>query len=154
MSDEHLNEVSESIIEGIVDFDNHEIRGFRRTIAEDVQDMLIESNPSMELNNKPKLTLILITSIHSKDPCSSCVENLSNISEWAIKNSHFDNSLRMLMIDSVVGFDDKRIWEKLKVSFDDVPLTLFFDESFGLIDVVQGVMSVNYLNLFWSPHFE
>jgi hypothetical protein len=152
--DEYLNEVAGGIVDEMAEFEDREIRGFRKTIADDVRDMLIESNPSLSLNNSPELVMILITSIHSKDPCSSCVENLSNVSEWAEKNEHFSNNLRILLVDSINGFDDRKIWDKLKVSFDDVPVTLFFNSSLALIDVVQGVMSVNYLELFWTQHFE
>jgi len=153
-NDEYLNDVAGEIVEGMADFEDREIRGFRKTIADDIKSLLIESNSSLTLNNSPELVIILITSIHSTDPCSSCVENLSNVSEWAEKNGHFDNNLRILLVDSFNGFDDKKIWDKLKVSFEDVPLTLFFNSSLALLDVVQGVMSVNYLDLFWTPHFE
>lgn len=153
-NDEYLNDVAGEIVEGMADFEDREIRGFRKTIADDIKSLLIESNSSLTLNNSPELVIILITSIHSTDPCSSCVENLSNISEWAEKNGHFDNNLRILLVDSFNGFDDKKIWDKLKVSFEDVPLTLFFNSSLALLDIVQGVMSVNYLDLFWTPHFE
>ncbi len=153
-NDEYLNDVAGEIVEGMADFEDREIRGFRKTIADDIKSLLIESNSSLTLNNSPELVIILITSIHSTDPCSSCVENLSNVSEWAEKNGHFDNNLRILLVDSFNGFDDKKIWDKLKVSFEDVPLTLFFNSSLALLDIVQGVMSVNYLDLFWTPHFE
>lgn len=153
-NDEYLNDVAGDIVEGMADFEDREIRGFRKTIADDIKSLLIESNSSLTLNNSPELVIVLITSIHSTDPCSSCVENLSNVSEWAEKNGHFDNNLRILLVDSFNGFDDKKIWDKLKVSFEDVPLTLFFNSSLALLDIVQGVMSVNYLDLFWTPHFE
>lgn len=153
-NDEYLNDVAGEIVEGMADFEDREIRGFRKTIADDVKSLLIESNSSLTLNNSPELVIILITSIHSTDPCSSCVENLSNVSEWAEKNGHFDNNLRILLVDSFNGFDDKKIWDKLKVSFEDVPLTLFFNSSLALLDIVQGVMSVNYLDLFWTQYFE
>jgi hypothetical protein len=154
MSDSHLNDVAPEILDGIVDYADRELKGFHKTISSDIKDMLIETNPTLLLNNSPDLVLILITNIYSADPCSSCSENLSNISEWADKNSQFENRLRILMIDAKNGFDDRKIWDKLKVSFDDVPVTLFFDSNLGLIDVVQGVISVNYLELFWSSHFE
>lgn len=152
--DRYLSDTAEAMLDDMTNFEGREIKGFRKTIADDVRDMLVESNPTHTLNNSPSLVMFLITSIHSKDPCSSCVENLSNVSEWAERNSHFNNKLRILLIDSVTGFDDRKIWDKLKVSFEDVPVTLFFDSNLGLIDVVQGVMSVNYLELFWTPHFE
>ena len=152
--DRYLSDTAEAMLDDMTNFEGREIKGFRKTIADDVRDMLVESNPTRTLNNSPSLVMLLITSIHSKDPCSSCVENLSNVSEWAERNSHFNNKLRILLIDSVTGFDDRKIWDKLKVSFEDVPVTLFFDSNLGLIDVVQGVMSVNYLELFWTPHFE
>ncbi len=152
--DRYLSDTAEAMLDDMTNFEGREIKGFRKTIADDVRDMLVESNPTHTLNNSPSLVMLLITSIHSTDPCSSCVENLSNVSEWAERNSHFNNKLRILLIDSVTGFDDRKIWDKLKVSFEDVPVTLFFDSNLGLIDVVQGVMSVNYLELFWTPHFE
>ena len=154
MSEEYLHNAAADILDEIVDYENHELKGFRRTISDDIKDMLIESNPTLMLNNSPELVLILITNIYSSDPCSSCSENLSNISEWSTKNGQFNNNLRILLVDALNGFDDKKIWEKLKVSFDDVPLTLFFDSNFALIDIVQGVISVNYLELFWNQHFE
>jgi len=153
MSDEHLAQAAEGVIDGMADYENHELKGFRRTIAEDVKELLIESNPTLMLNNSPELVMIMVSNIYSSDPCSSCSENLSNVTEWLGKNDHFDNNVRVLLVDALNGFDSKKIWEKLKVSFDDVPLTLFFNESLGLIDVVQGVMSVNYLEMFWTEHF-
>lgn len=152
--DQYLTDLAETMIDDMTNFEDREIKGFRKTIADDVKDMLIESNTTLELNNSPELVMILLTSIHSTDPCSSCVENLSNVSEWAERNSHFNKKLRILLVDSLNGFDDRKIWDKLKVSFDDVPVTLFFNSGLGLIDVVQGVMSVNYLELFWTPYFE
>jgi hypothetical protein len=76
------------------------------------------------------------------------------MTKWANDHQYFGNDLRLILLDSSMGFDEKKIWEKLKVSFDDVPVTYFFNEGFGLIDVVQGVMSVDYLDRFWTPFLE
>lgn len=154
MSDEHLEQAAEGLIDEMIGYEDHELKGFRKTIAEDIKDLLVESNPTLLLNNSPELVLIMVSNIYSSDPCSSCSENLSNVSEWLEKNNHFDNEVRVLLVDALNGFDSKKVWEKLKVSFDDVPLTLFFNSQLGLIDVVQGVMSVNYLEMFWSGHFD
>lgn len=154
MSDEYLENVAENIIDEIVDYDGRELKGFHRTMKDDLKDLLIESNPQLTLSNDPKLTILLLTSIHSTDPCSSCSENLANVANWANDNGYFGNSLRVLLLDSSAGFDEKKIWEKLKASFDDVPVTYFFGEDLGLIDVVQGTMSINYLERFWNSHFE
>lgn len=154
MSDEHLAQAAEGLIDEMVGYENHELKGFHKTIAEDIKELLVESNPTLLLNNSPELVLIMVSNIYSSDPCSSCSENLSNVSEWLEKNNHFDNEVRVLLVDALNGFDSKKVWEKLKVSFDDVPLTLFFNSQLGLIDVVQGVMSVNYLEMFWSGHFD
>lgn len=154
MTEEHLNKVAPDIIDEIGNFEQHELKGFHSTIANDIRTLLIESNPNLLLNNSPELTVVLVTNIYSTDPCSACSENLSNMSEWSNKNNLFDNRVRILLLDAIQGFDDKKIWDKLKLSFDDVPLTLFFDSNFGLIDIVQGVLSVNYLEMFWTPHFQ
>lgn len=152
--EEKLNNNAMDIIDDLVNYEDHKLKGFHRTIVDDVRELLIQSNPTLLLSNSPKLVMILVTNLYSTDPCSSCNENVANVSEWVERNHQFNNQIRVLNIDALHGFDDKKIWEKLKISFDDVPLTLFFDESLGLVDVVQGIMSTNYLEMFWSPVFE
>lgn len=129
------------------------IKGFRTTIQEDVRDLLVEANRTLELNNKPALTIVLIAGIYSKDPCSSCKECLDNILKWANRNNSFDGEFRLLLIDKSNGFDDKKIWKKLNMSFDNIPTTLFFDYNQSLVDIVNGVMTEEYLETFWSGKF-
>lgn len=154
MSDSKLEDMAADIVDGFGSFEGREFKGFRTTISDDIRDLLIQSNPSLEYNNTPVLSALLVTSIHSVDPCSSCSENLANMTRWADDHQYFNNELRLILLDSSMGFDEKKIWDKLKVSFDDVPVTYFFNEGFGLIDVVQGVMSTDYLERFWTPFLE
>jgi len=153
MEEEYLEVDTEAILEDMADPDEHEIKGFRKTIADNVREILVESNPTLLLNNEPTLTVMLILNLYSSDPCSSCKELLSNVLKWSADNDGFANELRILILDASSGFDDKKIWDKLKISFNDVPLALFFDENCALVDSVQGVMSVNYLETFWSETF-
>lgn len=153
MSEEYLDVDTEAILEEMTNIDGHELKGFRRTIADNVREILLESNPTLLLNNNPTLTVMLVLNLYSSDPCSSCKELLSNVLKWSADNNGFENELRILILDSSAGFDEKKIWDKLKISFNDVPLALFFDENCALVDVIQGVMSVNYLETFWSGKF-
>lgn len=153
MEDEYLEVDTEAILGEMANVDEHELKGFRRTISDNVREILIESNPTLLLNNHPTLTVMLVLNLYSSDPCSSCKELLSNVLQWSSNNDGFENELRILILDSSAGFDDKKIWDKLKISFNDVPLALFFDENCALVDTVQGVMSVNYLETFWSDKF-
>lgn len=148
----HLEVQSENIINEISEYENRELKGFHTKISDDVRELLVLNNVEGRLNNNPELSIFLITSIHSSDPCSSCVENVSNVCQWAEKNFYFENRIRILLQDSSEGFNDMKIWDKLKISFDDVPIALFFNKDFCLIDVVQGTMSVNYLEMFWTPY--
>lgn len=149
-----LDSLGDEIVEGIVDFDGRELKGFRTTIQSDVRNLLINTNKGMMLNNQPKLTIIMILSIYSEDPCNSCQEALDAVLQW--KNSHddFEDELRILVVDSSNGFGEEKMWRKLNLSFDDVPLALFFDNNQALMDIVQGTMTVEYLDTFWSDYFD
>lgn len=96
----------------------------------------------------------MILSVYSEDPCNSCQEALDAVLQWKVDHDDFEGELRVLIVDSSNGFGDEKMWRKLNLSFDDVPLTLFFDYNQSLIDIVQGNMSVEYLDTFWSEYFE
>ena len=151
--DEKLNQITDDVLSNINNYENRELKGFRRTIQDDVKELLLESNPKLSLNNQPTLTIIMVLNVFSQDPCNSCQETLDNVLKWCNDNDAFDGELRLLLVDSSKGFGDQKMWSKLNISFNDVPLVLFFDKNQSLIDIVQGVTDINYLNLFWSPLF-
>jgi hypothetical protein len=152
--DSKLDNLGEQIVENIVDFDGRELKGFRTTIQSDVRNMLVDSNKGLNLNNQPKLTIIMVLNIHTEDPCNSCQEALDAVLEWKENHDGFEGGLRLLAVDASNGFGEQKMWDKLHISFDDVPLALFFDENQSLIDIVQGVMTVEYLDSFWNEHLE
>ena len=154
MSDDLLNETAIEILDDMASLEGRELKGFRKTITSELGELLRASNPTLKLSNNPALTILLVTNLYSSDPCSSCSENLANVTNWVNDNQLFNNSVRVILLDAVNGIPDKKIFQKLKIDFNDVPITYFFNETFGLIDVVQGIMSTDYLETFWSPHFE
>ena len=152
--EEKLNDLKEEIVENISSFEGRELKGFRTTIQSDVRNILFNTNKDITLTNTPKLTIILVLNVHSEDPCNSCQETLDAVLEWKENHDAFEGDLRILAVDASNGFGEEKMWNKLNMSFDDVPLALFFDENQSLVDIVQGTMSVEYLDTFWNNHFD
>ena len=153
MNEADLDNTAAEILDEMVHYEGRELKGFRRTIADDVRDLLIESNINFQLTNTPVITVIMVTNMHTSDPCSSCYENFSNITKW-VAARNLEDKVRLLLVDASEGLDDRKLWAKLKTSFEDVPLTYFFNESRCLLDVIQGAMSTDYLDMFWLPYVE
>ena len=131
-----------------------EFSNIHTTIPDDVRKLLRDSNPKQDLDMNPYLTLIVITNLYARNPCNQCQSTIDVVMRWAGNHDLFKGKLRPILVDSVNGFDEKHLWDKIHANFNEVPVLYFFDENQSLIDVIKGAPTYEYLEIFWTSYFD
>lgn len=128
------------------DLDNYSFKSTFTSISDDILSILIETG--LETNKNISPNLVIITIVSPDGPCGVCEEAKSQLFEW-IKTSGYvgDGKVRIIIVDE---FDNRKIWKKLNIDFNDAPRHYIFDKNFRLHDVVDGVMQGSYIETFYK----
>lgn len=130
------------------DLDNYKFKTVFTSISDDIRALLIETGLADGLNINPNLVILTIVSPDADNPCGVCEETKDKLIEWSQTSGYVgDGKARILIVDD---FDDKKIWRKLNISFEDAPRHYIFDRNFRLFDIVDGVMDGSYIELFYK----
>jgi hypothetical protein len=109
----------------------------RRSIPEDIADMLNEADPDGITD--PSLVIVIVANDNKES-----FDTINNVVSW-IKKHALDN-IRLLLVDSI---DSRSIWGKLRVyDTKKAPKMYVFNKGLSLIDVYSGVVSVEFLDSF------
>lgn len=118
-----------------------------KSISQELNEMLIESNPENTLNNNPEYTILLIVDINEKNPCGTCIETINNVSEWADEKEYLSRGVIRILLSQSTKLDNKfRLWSKLNIQEDEVPKLIFFDKNKNIIDILSGNIPKEYLD--------
>ena len=128
------------------DLDSYTFKSVFTSIEDDIREILIETG--IEINKNITPNLVILTIVSPDGPCGVCEEAISQLFEWTqISGYAGDGKVRIIVIDE---FDNRKIWRKLGMDFNDAPRHYIFDKNFRLYDVVDGVMQGSYIETFYK----
>lgn len=109
----------------------------RKSIPDDVADMLNEANPDGIIN--PSLVIVIIAGDNRES-----MDTINNTVAWIKKHDLSD--VRLLLVDNI---DDRAIWSKLRIyDTKKAPKMYIFNRGLSLVDVYSGVITVEFLDSF------
>lgn len=138
------------------DLNNHKFKSSFASISDDVRDIIVESGNIVNVSPKLKLVIISIVNLDEDNPCGVCKEAYDQLIQWGLDYGSLQDR-KAMAIAITPNTDDlsrkamsKKMWSKLNVDFSNVPRHFIFDSKLRLVDIVDGIMTGNYIETFYG----